>query len=59
MAYLIVSYYHEYYGLFVYNGIIFNDESPLRDKKYVLSKIYHIFRDIINNDEFILIILNI
>lgn len=50
MAYWIIRYYREYYGLYVCNGIIFNAESKLRDTKYVLSKISHSLHDIINNE---------
>jgi len=38
-AYWMIRWYREYYNLYVCNGIIFNTESPRRNKKFVINKI--------------------
>jgi GDPmannose 4,6-dehydratase len=38
-AYWTTRWYREYYNLYVSNGIIFNTESPRRNKKFVINKI--------------------
>ena len=38
-AHLMAEYYRNFYDLFVVSNILYNHESPLRDKKYVTRKI--------------------
>ncbi len=48
---LIVKLYREVYGLHVSSGILFNHESPLRNEKFVTSKIIKGLKNIFNGTQ--------
>jgi len=48
---LIVKLYRECYGLHVSSGILFNHESPLRNEKFVTSKIIKGLKNIFNGTQ--------
>ena len=48
---MIVKLYRERYGFHVSSGILFNHESPLRDEKFVTSKIIKGLKNILNGTQ--------
>jgi len=50
-AHLSVSYYREFYGLFVCSGILFNTESPLRKEEFFSKKICNGVKKIRDNKD--------